>query len=177
MTMGTMIEQCDKCNDAELIERKATASAPYQYRLSGLSNVWLSGITVLECPLCKTEFPKRIPRIGELHRVIADCLIAKKSPLTGEEIRYLRKYAGFPAKDLAVVLGVTPAYLSRVETGKKDSLGAAAERLVRVLAMDRTHSGEVTAKLLELAQQIGKKVRGTPCPVFQLQPRGWRQAA
>jgi len=136
-----------------MVERKATAKKPYQYLLSGLSNVFLSGITVRECHGCGTASPI-IPRVGELHSVIAECLIGQAGPLSGEQIRFLRKYAGFPAKDLAVILGITPEHLSRVENGKTKKLGDLADTIVRVLAMDRKRNGTVAKVLMELAQKL-----------------------
>ena len=123
---------CEQCQ-IEMVERKATVKHPYTYDLSGLSNVRLVGITVYTCPRCGVTSPV-IPRIEELHQVIARALVRKPSMLSGEEIRFLRKHAGFPAKKFAALLGVAPEHLSRVENGHRESLSASADRLVRAIA-------------------------------------------
>ena len=71
-------------------KRQVTKAAPYAYTESGLDNVVLSGITVYVCPYCQAEVPV-IPRIGQLHRVIADTLLHKPELLTGQELRFLER--------------------------------------------------------------------------------------
>jgi transcriptional regulator with XRE-family HTH domain len=117
-----------------------------------MKDIFLVGIMVLTCPVCKVESPI-IPRMAELHRVIANSLLEKKESLRGDEIRFLRKNAGFPAQDFAALLGVTPSHLSRIENAKTNKLGAPADRLVRLVA--KAHmNGDVTFRTLqELASQ------------------------
>src|SRR5712691_6300765 len=111
---------CDICN-APMKERRATSQAPYYYALAGLPHVGLVGITVYECPGHSAS--PLIPRIGELHRVITEAFVHKPAPLTGVELRFLRKNAGLAAKKFAALLAVDPAHLSRVENGKQRALG------------------------------------------------------
>src|SRR6266487_1166795 len=73
--------------------RTATAENPYVYNLSGMKDVVLVGIQVLLCPGCQAEGAK-IPRIGQLHRVIVKSLIEQPDPLRGDQVRFLRKNAG-----------------------------------------------------------------------------------
>ena len=107
---------CDVCS-VRMVVGRATRTEPYQYRASGLSNVFLSGITVFTCPNCGGRAPV-IPRIEELHAVITRILLDKAGLLTGEEIRFLRKNAGLSSKQFAESIRVTPAHLSRVENGR-----------------------------------------------------------
>ena len=60
--------------------RKATKERLYEYTLSGLSNVYLTGITVYTCPVCEAEGPV-IPKIDQLHDSIAAALIKKPGKL------------------------------------------------------------------------------------------------
>ncbi|NOT58890.1 MAG: helix-turn-helix domain-containing protein, partial [Acidobacteria bacterium] len=106
--------KCDLCND-ELILKRADC---YHYAESGLPNVYLSGIEVEECPNGHGESP-RIPRILELHELIADAVCLKPSPLTGAEARFLRKELGMKAKDWAAYLHIDAATLSRWENGEQ----------------------------------------------------------
>ncbi len=46
--------QCDRCG-SHVIERKASDAAPYDYRESGLKNVFLCGIVVRTCPRCESN--------------------------------------------------------------------------------------------------------------------------
>lgn len=166
--------KCYTC-DVEMVERKTTDDAPYHYVLSGLENVYLAGIVVRWCPKCKGESPV-IPRIAELHRLIADTLIRQPTLLSGPEVRFLRKHVGFPAKEFAALLGVTPEHLSRVETGAIKTLGAQADSLARALAMvgDGDKARET---LLEIARKLRAKTKKVPPPVFRLERNRWLSAA
>jgi hypothetical protein len=108
----------------------ATKSRPYPYELSGLPDVRLAGIKVWRCPRCRAEAPV-LPRVAELHRLIALTLVMRERLLRGAEVRFLRVQGGFAAKDFAKLIGVDAAHLSRVENGKRRSLGRASDRLAR----------------------------------------------
>ena len=97
--------RCTRCgdDDVEMVDWLATIKQPYRYSFSGVSNVFLSGIRVYNCPQCNTELPL-IPKIEELHDLIARQIAQKPTPLTGEEIKFLRKNAGFPAAKFATLL-------------------------------------------------------------------------
>jgi putative zinc finger/helix-turn-helix YgiT family protein len=104
---------------------------PYPYRESGLENVILTGIRVWQCPSGHQQ--PEIPNIEGLHRLIAKLLTQSRTRLHGPEIRYLRKFLGYAAKDFAKLLGVTPVTVSRWENGAEE-IGAPSERLIRTLA-------------------------------------------
>jgi putative transcriptional regulator len=137
---------CELCG-AEVALRKATVEDPYPYELSGLKDVALVGIAVRRCTNCGAEVPI-IPRIADLHRTIADGLIRKPAPLTGREIRFLRKNAGLAARKFAALLGIDPSHLSRVETGKTGKLGASTDRLARAVVMAESQGGEAARQVL-----------------------------
>ena len=63
---------CDRCGEA--LHDRTAVKGPYQYKLSGLSNVFLIGITVRHCTGCGRESPV-IPKLGQLHEVIAKVLL------------------------------------------------------------------------------------------------------
>ena len=90
------ITECDYCH-VGMSERQATMAQPYPYRISGLKDVSLVGIILRECAKCGTVVPV-IPRIAELHDVIARALVRVPRPLRGDEIRFLRKSAALPAR-------------------------------------------------------------------------------
>ncbi|MGE0824208.1 MAG: hypothetical protein AB7G75_22730 [Candidatus Binatia bacterium] len=96
---------CEVCQ-VTMQERKATPHKPYHDEFSGLSNVYLTGITVRYCPYCGIESPL-IPRVEELHQELARALVRKPALLSGEEVRFLRKHAGLPAQQFAALLGIS----------------------------------------------------------------------
>jgi putative zinc finger/helix-turn-helix YgiT family protein len=122
----------------------------YRYTESGLNNVVLKGILAYKCPKCK-EINPIIPRIKELHRIISEDLINKKSLLMGDELVFLRKEMKLKAKDLAQILGVTKVTVSRWEN-EKEQISPACDRLIRLLYGNKVF--EQTCELLK--PEIGK---------------------
>jgi putative zinc finger/helix-turn-helix YgiT family protein len=170
---------CTLCG-AETTRRRATNKNPYRYTFSGLKNVLLCGIDVRICTSCKAESPI-IPAVGELHRIIADTLSRKPAPLAGEEVRFLRKNIGIPAKKLAALLGMAPETLSRVENGKTRGLPVAQEHLVRLMAREAAGNEQMRQAVFEVAESLDHKIGPrTPLPPIRLKldPReGWKAAA
>ncbi len=169
---------CDYCKK-EMSVHRATRETPYMYRASGLSNLALIGIVVRKCDQCGAEVPV-IPRLAELHNVVALDIVNQPGPLSGEEIRFLRKYAGFPAQQFARLLGVSPAHLSRVENGHTAKLGASADRLARALTLAARKTEQAREILLAVADKLEKgKLRRKPEGLrFKLKKSGdWATAA
>ena len=105
----------------------------YRYTACGLSNVTLVGVEVRRCAKCG-DHEVVIPRIEELHRVLAAAVVRQASRLTKDEIRFLRKYLGYSGVDFAKVVGVSAETISRWENGK-EKMGSSAEKLVRMLVV------------------------------------------
>lgn len=168
--------KCDIC-DAPMRERRATAKAPYYYVLGGLPHVGLVGITVYECP--GHSISPVIPRIGELHRVIAGTFVSKPGPLTGAELRFLRKNVGLSAQKFAALLVVDPAHLSRVENGKQRALGPSTDRLARLIVTGFARGGEEVRKLLlaEAADRIERRKQTKTVATFKHEKNRWKVAA
>jgi putative zinc finger/helix-turn-helix YgiT family protein len=102
----------------------------YTYTESGLKNVVLVGVLVYRCARCGAE-QIEIPNMDGLHRTVALAVLCKSRLLSGDEIRFLRKVAGFTATNLAKALAVTKNAVSRWEnTGK---IGPASDRAVRAI--------------------------------------------
>jgi putative zinc finger/helix-turn-helix YgiT family protein len=117
--------KCIQCEGAMTSQRES-----YDYGMCGLP-VILDGVTVYRCSRCGAH-ELALPRIEELHRVIARDVIRKPTRLSPLEIRFLRKWLGHSGEDLAELMGVTPEQVSRWENGKRD-MGAPADRLLRLL--------------------------------------------
>jgi putative zinc finger/helix-turn-helix YgiT family protein len=105
----------------------------HHYVEIGLPNVWLHGVEVRRCTSCGDE-ELVIPRLAQLHRVIAESLARKRERLTAAEVRFLRKYLGWSGEDFAATMGVRPETVSRWEN-EKESMGPSAERLLRLMAV------------------------------------------
>jgi transcriptional regulator with XRE-family HTH domain len=157
-----------------MVAREATVERPYRYDLSGLDNVFLAGITVYECPRCDIRVPV-IPRIAQLHDVIAKGLLFKEGALSGREIRFLRKNAGMSAKEFARYIGIDSSHLSRIENGKLEHFSLATDKLARAVVAARSGTSGVRELLLELK----KRAKGQQLELFEVQKDHWqkRQAA
>lgn len=105
----------------------------HHYKESGLDNVYLLGIEICECACGEKVF--NIPAVTELHRKIAFDLIKKKSLLNGKEIRFLRKSMGLTAINLAKIIGVDNATVSRWEQSNQ-FIGKAHDRLLRLVYLN-----------------------------------------
>jgi DNA-binding transcriptional regulator YiaG len=151
-----------------MVVREATAERPYRYDLHGVSDVFLAGIAVKECPQCRLTKPF-IRNISQLHGLMSQGLLLKQRHLTGEEIQFLRRSAGITGRTFARTIGVHPSHLSRVETEKK-RLSPALDRLTRtVIAM---HQDFALARkiLLNLQPAIEQGVL-----LFELRKDQWRK--
>lgn len=109
---------------------QAYKNQAHVYKESGLRNVIIQ-VAMHKCPKCGEALPV-IPNVKGLHALIADRLFQKPTPLTGPEVRFLRKEMRMQAKGFATMLGVTPVTVSRWETGV-ERVGPAADRLIRCL--------------------------------------------
>jgi len=118
-------KKCRECREGALVD----APGVYQYR--SLPSVTLTGVRRRICDHCGAEFVS-IPAMGKLNQLLAEMLVRKPAPLTGDEIRFLRKHQGWTAKDLASVMGVTPESVSRWENGARQ-MASSADRLLRLL--------------------------------------------
>ena len=137
--------KCSSCGK----EMRAT-KRDYRYEEAGLKNVVLRDTTVYECG-CGEILPE-LPQVNRLHQRIAEDLIGKQSPLTGEEFRFLRKAMELSAKELARLLGVTTVTISRWENNK-EKVGAQSDRLLRCLYLTRSKdmpASKVTKILAEI---------------------------
>src|SRR5579862_980907 len=119
---------CPECGTKMKVEHE-----DHHYTESGLANVWLAGLEVRACPKCG-ETERVIPRLAQLHRLLAATVAEQPEKLTGAEIRYLRKSLGWSGEDFAATFGVRPETISRWENDK-EPMGATAERLLRLAAL------------------------------------------
>jgi len=138
--------KCDMCGALMKSGREN-----YRYTACGLDTVTLMNVEIRRCPECG-EYEVDIPRMDELHRLIAQEVASKKARLTHHEVRLLRTYLGFSGVEFAAVLDVTPETVSRWETGKKQ-MSPVAERALRLMIFVRDPiPGYPLERLAEVAQ-------------------------
>jgi putative zinc finger/helix-turn-helix YgiT family protein len=152
-------------------ERNATR----RYTIGGLPHVELHGVHVTRCAGCDTEGIV-IPRIGQLHRVLADAFVTQRRMLAPVEIRFLRKHIGLSGAEFAQRMGVSRETVSRWETGAK-TMGAVADRLLRLLVVthEPTEGYAVDDFLKELEDEPAPR-KLSAVPVWNSRDKGWTAA-
>jgi transcriptional regulator with XRE-family HTH domain len=97
--------------------------------------------------------------------------------LSGAELRFLRKNAGFSAQKFDALLVVDPAHLSRVENGKQKRLGASTDRLARLIVVAAARGGDRIRELLLKEAEAEIKRRKSAAAMFTLVKNHWKAAA
>lgn len=144
---------CSKCG-AGLKESTSSTENPYQFKWSGLSNVFLSGIALRTCPEGHGTVPV-IPRMAGLLDLLAHILLEKPEGLVGEELRYLRKHIGLSGVDFAPRIQIDASTLSRIENDQQP-MGKSTDMLARAVvaaAMEHERRKELT-KLLSRGRYL-----------------------
>ena len=118
---------CDICHSKTEILTNQT----YHYLECGLDNVYLEAIETRVCKSCGAT-TARIPRITHLHNTIALAIALKDTPLSGKEVRFLRKRLNFKLSEWAKLLRVADTTLSKWENGERE-IGSQSDSLIRLL--------------------------------------------
>lgn len=151
-------------------ELHVLAGQQHCYTSCGLPNVMLFNIEIRDCPSCG-EREVVLPRVEELHRVLAHALISKPAPLTPAEFRFLRKQLGWGSKDLAGKFAFDPSSVSRWETGA-EPLSRWADRLIRLAVARFTPVDDYSAEDMDL---IDASKGVAPMPLnFRRGATGWQ---
>jgi putative zinc finger/helix-turn-helix YgiT family protein len=115
----------------------------YRYNECGLHSVVLKDVLVFHCKHCGESMPQ-LTGARILHRMIAFKLLKKETSLTGEEVRFLRKFCEFSQAELAKALGAHKTQISQWETGLK-KISNGTDRLVRLTCLMRMTSGALAS--------------------------------
>jgi len=92
------------CPSCDKTTASARALPRYHYRESGLENVWLlGGVIETRCPECGESFI-RIWKEPQLLQVITSGLLMEPAPLTGPELRFVRRSCALSQAELASLL-------------------------------------------------------------------------
>jgi transcriptional regulator with XRE-family HTH domain len=145
--------ECYECKRSMIGRREN-----YQYTEVGLRSVTLTNVMVFHCK-CGAILAE-LPAVGQLHFAIAFDLLRKATILSGEEARYMRKWVGYSATELAEATGYSKSIISRWENGKQN-ITKESDRLLRLV---------VFAKMLENAvgQSISVNGKGLPNKVAEV---------
>lgn len=163
------MRKCDECGATVTIERNAVR----RYDIGGLPHIVLHGVEVARCADCGVE-EVSIPRIAELHRVLAAHFIGQTRPLAPNEIQFLRKHIGLSTNDFAKCMGVTRETVSRWVNGSKP-MSPQADRLLRLLVATSMPTTDYAAK--DALQEIDSSKRASKKPAkfgVRISPDGWR---
>jgi DNA-binding transcriptional regulator YiaG len=122
------VYECSKCGAEAKVVR-----GNYAMKESGLPRVVLQGIQIIRCPKCGNEDPI-IPHLDDLMGTLAFAVVMKPYRLTGEEIRFLRKYVLLTQEAFSRMLRVDKTTLSKWENND-DPIGEQSDLLVRCVAV------------------------------------------
>jgi DNA-binding transcriptional regulator YiaG len=125
---GMRAAECTNCGAAARVVRGS-----YDFAESGLKRVRLHSVDRLVCDQCGNVDPI-IPRVNDLMRLLAVAVIAKPYRLTGDEIRFLRKYLRMTGDEFGRLLHINRTNLSKWENDE-DKVGAQSDRLIRTIAL------------------------------------------
>ena len=159
---------CDACGGPVTTDRNAVR----RYTVGGLPHVELHGVTATTCAGCEKE-GIIIPRMGQLHRVLAEAFVRQRRMLAPAEIRFLRKHIGLSGLDFAQRMGVQRETVSRWENGAQP-MGATADRLLRLLIVTHEPSESYAVDdLLRELNDVPAPERLASVPIWNDSSVGW----
>ncbi len=120
------VEKCPSCGS----EKMSFTRGHHHFRESGLDNVHLINVDIWSCSDCGEKIVS-IPRSAELMKSICESILLKPMPLSGAEIRFLRKNLAVKINEFAQLLGMDRVTVSRWENGHEKP-SRSADRLVRL---------------------------------------------
>ncbi len=120
--------ECSNCGAPAKVVR-----GTYELKDIGLKRVVLRGIEIVTCPKCGNQDPM-IPNMNALMRTLALAVVKKPYRLTGEEVRFLRKYLRLTGEEFSRLIHVDKTTLSKWENND-DRLGDQSDRLIRLVAL------------------------------------------
>ena len=148
------------------------AQPPFQYKACGLDTVYLlSGYTsdVVAGHECFA-----VEDADDLHRAIAEQLVRHRKVLSGQEVRFLRKYMDLTQANLGSLLSVSDQTIARYEKDRV-ALEGSADTLLRIYVL-----GKLAGCVDPL--QVVEALRSSDCPSrpdisLVHGDDGWRAAA
>jgi transcriptional regulator with XRE-family HTH domain len=118
-------------------------------------------VELIDCPM-KEVFGEWVLDINlvALQRIVFHGLIHKMRPLSGKEMRFLRKFLGLSTSELAGKLGITHAAISKWESGQAN-VSPSQETYLRLLFCELFRDAELVRLFKEIRpEQLAKKSTG-----------------
>jgi putative transcriptional regulator len=143
----------------------------YHYTQSGLDNVWLqNGFTFEQTPYGTGV---RIENVHGLHAAISCALVDKAGPLTGPELRFLRKELELSQSRLGELMGKTAQTVAHWE--KKEGVPPDAGFLIRYIYRQTIIGGHES--YVEMVDKLREKDLETYNGdlAFQETEEGWKK--
>jgi putative zinc finger/helix-turn-helix YgiT family protein len=122
-------EKCSNCAGSAHISR-----GNYRFDEIGIP-MTLKDVELVKCDDCGTEEPV-IPNMNGLMHAVALAVITHERSLSGDEIRFLRKYLGLSTAEFMKLLHINQSTLSRWENG--ETVGPQSDRLIRLLVLNKS---------------------------------------
>lgn len=148
------------------------AREPLHYVACGLDNIWLlNGFVVSD-----TRYGPgvAVEDADGLHRALAHTLVSDKQPISGQELRFLRKHMNLSQQGLATLLGSSGQRIARWEKGQS-GIDPAAERLVRLLVLNWLQENRDVQQALEELAEMDEAMHGRRRMCHD--GAGWKRAA
>jgi transcriptional regulator with XRE-family HTH domain len=146
----------DCCNDAASIVLGKASSV---YEGAGLPNVVLFGLTAYRCEACNRKTIP-VPEASKLHRLLARAVLLKSAPMTGQELRFLKKFSGLTLSALAEKLGVTVQTTLTWEQSKR--LRYPNDLTVRMVIAEASLGEEFYAEMFRRFKPINERETELP---------------
>ncbi len=142
----------------------STEAHPYHFVGSGLLNVYLVGVNY-EHDASTGMQAAEIPCVPNLMEAIGKVLVEKKTALSSDEIRFLRKRLRFSSKNFAELVGLSSEQYSRIENGAV-KVTQTVERVVRLLYAALAKPSPTTAEQVAVTKwtaEINREERIVAC--------------
>jgi putative transcriptional regulator len=141
---------CPNCGGTHMTPRRAH----HHFVESGLDNVHLVNVPIVACAACGEEIIS-IPQPTQLMKCIAEeGVLLKPAPLSGPEIRFLRKNLMLKVVEFARLLGVDRVTVSRWENGHEKP-ARPTDRFIRLLYANQAMVRPEVAE--KLRNHLGKE--------------------
>lgn len=103
------------------------------YPECGLDNVHLDNVPIWRCKNGHQD--TQIPAIDNLHLVMAQMLVAQPRPLRGPDVRFLRKFLGYSARQFSGIISLHHVTLSKHENDRT-IMPRSTEALIRLFCAE-----------------------------------------
>lgn len=147
----------------------------YQYRDSGLDNVWL----VNGYQIKKTAYGESvsIEDLVGLHLAICERLVEQKSPLEPSEFRFLRKELELSQKRLAEMFGFKEQTVANWEKGKT-SIPSTADTLIRAIYSEQHNGNAHVQRIIQSLNEADLDEYNNKIQLsYSVDSRHWEDAA